>query len=79
MKPKALFTHDCDKCQYLGNLFVPSRNTMADVYRSCGKDIPAVILRYSSEGSDYSHHHINRTRDSDIGWLFKTKEELGFK
>ena len=79
MKPKALFTHDCDKCQYLGNLFVPSRNTMADVYRSCGKDIPAVIFRYSSEGDDYSHHHIGITRDSDVGYMFRTKEELGFK
>ena len=33
MKPKALFKHDCAKCQYLGNLFVPLRNTMADVYK----------------------------------------------
>jgi hypothetical protein len=52
---------------------------MADVYRSCGKDIPAVIFRYSSEGDDYSHHHIGITRDSDVGYMFRTKEELGFK
>jgi len=78
MKPKALFTHDCAECQYLGNLFVPSHNTMADVYRSCSKTTPAVIFRYSSEGPDYTHHHINITRDSDVGYLFRTKEELGF-
>jgi hypothetical protein len=52
---------------------------MADVYRSCGKNIPAVIFRYSSEGDDYSHHHINNPINSDVGYMFKTKEELGFK
>jgi hypothetical protein len=77
MKPKALFTHDCNKCQYLGNLFVPSRNTMADVYRSCGKDWPAVIFRYSDEEADYSHHSININNNSDIGYMFKTPKELG--
>lgn len=58
MKPKALFKHDCDDCKYLGNLFVPRMNTMADVYLSCEfEDEPvlrSVILRYSDEGSDYS-------------------------
>jgi hypothetical protein len=72
MKPKALFKHDCAKCQYLGNLFVPLRNTMADVYRSC-EESPAVIFRYSDEGSDYSHHPINYT---NMGYLFKTSAEL---
>jgi hypothetical protein len=79
MKPKALFKHDCDKCQYLGNLFVPSRNTMADVYRSCGKYATAVIFRYSSEPDDYSHHGVHPTVESDVGWMFKTPEELGYK
>lgn len=79
MKPKALFKHDCDKCKYLGTLYVPFRNTVADVYRSCGKDIPAVIFRYSDDGPDYTHHHINRMKESDIGWLFKTKEEIGLR
>ena len=77
MKPKALFTHDCDKCQYLGNLFVPSRNTMADVYRSCGTYGAAVIFRYSSEPDDYSHHGVHPTAESDIGYMFKTPKELG--
>ena len=62
MKPKALFKHDCDKCQYLGNLFVPMQNTMADVYLSCEcKDVPdlrSVILRYSDEGADYASVHL---------------------
>ena len=62
MKPKALFKHDCDKCKYLGNLFVPKMNTMADIYMSCEhEDVPelrSVILRYSDEGPDYSSVHL---------------------
>lgn len=77
MKPKALFKHDCAKCQYLGNLFVPLRNTMADVYRSCSKNTPAVIFRFSSEPDDYTHHGIHPTIESDVGWMFKTEKELG--
>ena len=76
MKPKALFVHDCSKCQYLGTMFVPLRNTMADVYRSCEKEVKAVIFRYSDEGPDYSHHHIDFT---NMGYLFKTPEELDIK
>ena len=70
MKP--LFVHDCDKCKYLGSLYVPLHNTMADVYKSCGKDMEAIIFRYSDEGPDYSHHHIEFT---NMGYLFKTPKE----
>ena len=73
MKPKALFKHDCDKCKYLGTMYVPSRNTMADVYRSCEKEIKAVIFRYSDDEPDYSHHHIDYT---DLNYLFMTREEF---
>ena len=70
MKPKALFKHDCDKCQYLGNLFVPTQNTMADVYLSCEfKDIPdlrSVILRYSDDEPDYASVNL-----SSLGSYFK--------
>jgi hypothetical protein len=52
---------------------------MADVYRSCGKYATAVIFRYSSEPDDYSHHGVHPTVESDVGWMFKTPEELGFK
>ena len=76
MKPKALFKHDCTKCKYLGSMYVPLRNTMADVYRSCEKEIKAVIFRYSDDGSDYTHIHIDHT---NMGYLFKTKEELDIK
>jgi hypothetical protein len=49
---------------------------MADVYRSCEKELKAVIFRYSDEGDDYSHHHLDF---GNMGYLFKTREELGFK
>ena len=76
MKPKALFKHDCDKCKYLGTMYVPLRNTVADVYRSCEKEIKAVIFRYSDDGPDYTHIHIDHT---NMGYLFKTREELDIK
>lgn len=76
MKPQALFKHDCNKCKYLGTMYVPLRNTMADVYRSCEKDIKAVIFRYSDDEPDYSHIHIDYV---NMGYLFKTEEELDSK
>lgn len=53
MKP--MYVHDCDKCKFLGNMFIPNMEYTADVYMSCGKDMPAVIFRWSDEPSDYSH------------------------
>ncbi len=76
MKPQALFKHDCDKCKYLGSMYVPVRDTVADIYRSCEKEIKAVIFRYSDDGPDYTHIHIDHT---NMGYLFKTREELDIK
>lgn len=66
MKP--LFTHDCEKCKFLGN--VTTVNGLADVYYSCDSykllDTPNVIFRYSSDPPDYSHVGTDR-----MGYLFK--------
>jgi hypothetical protein len=54
MKP--IYTHDCDKCKFLGSMVIPIRDEMADVYMSCGSsEMPAVIFRWSDDPPDYSH------------------------
>ena len=52
MKP--LFVHDCERCKFLGSMTIPLMDQVADVYMSCGKDLPSVIFRYSDEGPDYA-------------------------
>jgi hypothetical protein len=61
MKPK--FIHDCDKCQFLGRLFVPINNCMADLYKACDstENDAYLIFRYSDDGADYSHVNTKRT------------------
>jgi hypothetical protein len=55
MKPT--FTHDCERCKFLGHILTVNGN--ADVYRN-------LIFRYSDEPADYSHIGAERT-----AYLFK--------
>jgi len=60
MKP--LYIHDCDKCQFVGNIWRKNRYTGAklesDLYVSCSRDdngkLPkGYIIRCSDDGADY--------------------------
>ena len=56
----ALYTHDCDKCIYLGDYtdYQPSQRQITAVfdlyYCPQGGGLPTVIARYGSEGPDYT-------------------------
>ena len=57
MKPS--YKHDCDKCKFVGKVFVAldlygDKKGIADVYESCNSDFGGrYILRNSSKGHDY--------------------------
>jgi hypothetical protein len=53
MKP--IYAHDCDKCKFLGSMLIPNMKETADVYMSCGKELPAVLFRWSNDPPDYTH------------------------
>ena len=48
MKPK--WKHDCDKCRFLGGMFMP--HGLMDWYL-CGTTDRTILARYSDEGPDY--------------------------
>ena len=48
MKPQ--HAHDCDRCQFLGQIGT------ADAYRCDSPTGATFILRYSSDGGDYTSH-----------------------
>lgn len=56
----ARFIHDCSKCKFLFSIAIHLEdNTFryADVYENCSSILPemtSIIIRYSSEGSDYT-------------------------
>ena len=58
MKP--VYKHDCSKCEFVGRFLLnPDRGyrkgKKVDVYKACDSLTgPSVIVRYSSEGSDYA-------------------------
>lgn len=49
-----LFTHDCDRCTFLGTATDPEGGCEADLYHCLDIIGPTVIARWSNEGSDYS-------------------------
>ena len=58
MKPS--YKHDCDKCKFVGKIFMSldlegAKKKVADLYLSCAIDDIAskYILRCSSQGPDY--------------------------
>ena len=52
-----MYKHDCKKCKFVGHLKLYN-GQKADMYLMCGSNpcirSPWYILRYSSEGPDYS-------------------------
>jgi hypothetical protein len=56
MKP--IHQHDCEQCTFVGNLFIGDKYRIeADLWKSCqtyGGTYRGLILRFSSEGSDYA-------------------------
>lgn len=47
---KAKWKHDCDKCRFLGGMFLP--HGALDWY-VCGTTDRTVLARFSDEGADY--------------------------
>lgn len=70
VRVKALYIHDCDRCQYITSAAVFSRHI--DLYRSC--EDGAYIVRYSSNGADYQTVHAPREKFSHI--LYTEKKVL---
>ena len=79
MKP--MHEHDCTKCEFLGNVFTKQafyisdvtyeeRTIPADLWKSCQYELPEVhfILRYSSDGPDYSSFPAKRLADYLVGY-----------
>jgi hypothetical protein len=47
------YEHDCEHCKYIATVAIIGR--IVDIYKNCSSMIPdGYIIRYSSEGSDYS-------------------------
>jgi hypothetical protein len=79
MKP--IHEHDCIVCKFLGNVFVKQafyksddeyeeRTIPADLWKSCQNELPEThfILRYSSDGPDYSSFPARRLPDYLVGF-----------
>lgn len=79
MKP--IHEHDCTACAFLGNVFVKhvvyksddeyvERTIPADLWKSCQYELPEThfILRYSSDGPDYSSFPTKRLVDYLVGF-----------
>ena len=49
--PEPYYTHDCDKCIYLGG-YVDDKEKVWDLY-CCSMGHPTIIARYGNEGSHY--------------------------
>jgi hypothetical protein len=49
-----LFTHDCDRCTFLGTETDPEGGCLADLYHCLDIIGPTVIARWSNEGRDYT-------------------------
>lgn len=53
MKP--LFTHDCERCRFLGSVISPETSEVSDLYVCEGGTLgQTVVARWSSLGPDYS-------------------------
>jgi hypothetical protein len=78
---KAIHEHDCTRCTFLGNVFVKhliyksdtevvERRIPADLWHSCQYELPEThfILRYSSDGPDYSSFPARRLQDYLVGF-----------
>ena len=57
MKDTPLYKHDCDNCTFLG-WDIDQDGTKVDAYFCPQNGMPTIILRASSEGSDYSSYPI---------------------
>lgn len=65
---KPVYIHDCDKCKFIAHATVGSSGV--DIYRSCNNKFDSgYIMRFSSEGSDYStvknHGNIAKMMDHE--------------
>lgn len=66
---KAKWKHDCDKCRFLGGMFMPHGSM--DWY-VCGTTDRTILARFSDEGSDYWSRDIRHLGDE-----YRTATEWG--
>lgn len=78
-KPTPMFTHDCDCCAFLGNMYAPTRPAgFVDMYR-CDAHGATVIVRYGDDGPDYSSASLSRLGllDGELAIAGRLAEQMG--
>ncbi len=76
---KPMYTHDCERCAYLG-FDKTDDGALVDLYFCEQHNLPTVIARYSSVGSDYvsgvalcgnfPELRTAKTRATEVGFIF---------
>jgi len=57
MKPKAIFEHDCERCEFLAHIELPETirgESSYDLYYCPGEDGGSIIVRYGNDGPEYA-------------------------
>jgi hypothetical protein len=75
MKPK--HTHDCERCQYLGTVF-DSGGMLDGYYCNDGFLGGSVVLRQSSEGSDYWSIPLSMLKPDEVAGQLGNADSKGY-
>ncbi|MGZ8855866.1 MAG: hypothetical protein ACXW07_08035 [Nitrososphaeraceae archaeon] len=67
------FTHDCDKCTFLGNIH---DEDLYDLYYCSQVNFPTVIARFGNDGPNYKSGAFKGTKDPHLKEAMNRAERL---